>query len=96
MKHQQFDNPAAASTAAEEAAMPYTPGSTPASGSPSQSREATLMAVAGVEGVGRGQDATGNEAIVVYVRDRGVARQIPREIDGLSVVVEVTGEVRAL
>jgi hypothetical protein len=55
-----------------------------------------LMAIDGVLGVGLGQDRVGNDAIVAYVRDQGVAKSLPRELDGLSVQIEVTGPIDAL
>jgi hypothetical protein len=38
----------------------------------------------------------GGEAVVIGVLDAGVAAQLPSEIGGLPVVVNVTGEVNAL
>jgi hypothetical protein len=60
-----------------------------------QTQEASLMAIDGVEGVGVSQDAVGNDAIVVYARDHGVATRVPQEIDGLPVRVVVTGRIEA-
>ena len=54
------------------------------------------MAIDGVEGVGTGQDAVGNEAVVVYVRDQEAARRVPRKVDGLNVLVQITGQIEAL
>jgi hypothetical protein len=54
------------------------------------------MAIEGVEGVGTGQDAIGNEGIVVYVRDAEAAKRIPRVVDGLNVQVQITGPIEAL
>lgn len=78
----------------EDAAMPYSPESARGSARAAHMHEATLMAIDGVEGVGQGQDSIGNEAIIVYVRDQGTAKLIPRELAGVSVIVEVTGQVR--
>ena len=60
------------------------------------SEEATLLAIPGVTSVGLGRDAAGGEAVVVGVVDAGVAARVPREIWGVPVVIEVTGEVNAL
>ena len=54
-----------------------------------------LLGIAGVEGVGSTRSAIGDDAVVVYVRDRSVASRIPREIGGLPTVVEVTGPIDA-
>jgi hypothetical protein len=82
----------------EEAAMPYHPGQDDISSvsNVKQRHEADLMAIEGVEGLGIGQDAIGDVAIVVYVRDEGVAKRIPRTLDGLNVQVQVTGPIDAL
>jgi hypothetical protein len=58
--------------------------------------QAEFMAIEGVEGVGIGQDQIGNEAIVVYVRHKDVARAVPREVEGVPVQIEVTGPIDAL
>lgn len=82
----------------EEAAMPYRPVSDqPASGAAGVKRrhEPELMEIDGVEGVGFGV-RTGQEVILAYVRDAAVADRLPREVEGVPVAVEVTGEVRAL
>jgi hypothetical protein len=50
-----------------------------------------LLRIAGVEGVGLTRSPTGDDAIVVYVRDRSVASGIPPELGGLPTIVEVTG-----
>lgn len=58
--------------------------------------EARMLAVPGVTSVGIGFGPAGGEALVVGVVDAGVASCLPREIDGVAVVVTVTGEVDAL
>ena len=60
------------------------------------SAEARLLAIKGVTSVGIGLGPAGGEALVVGVVDAGVAVRLPREIDGVPVVVTVTGEVDAL
>lgn len=97
MKQNEFHIPETKAGEREEASMPYHPGS---ESSPeailSQARHAKLMGIEGVEGVGIGQDAIGNEAIVVYARDREAAKRVPSTVDGINVVVEVTGPIHAL
>lgn len=58
--------------------------------------EKRLFAIEGVVGVGMGQSVAGEDAIIVYVRDRSVVSELPNEIDGHTVVVEVTGDIDAL
>lgn len=73
-----------------EPAPPSALGPVPAS------EEARLLGIPGVTSVGRGHDPAGGEAVVVGVVDAGVASRLPREIGGVPVVIEVTGEVNAL
>lgn len=61
-----------------------------------EEHRAQLMAIDGVEGVGVAQNQIGNQGIVVYVRDQEVAKRIPRELDGISVQIQVTGPIDAL
>ena len=68
--------------------------STPA-GLAKQRHEDELFNLPGVEGVGLGQNAIGNEAIVLYVRDKSAASRLPKQIDGIDIVSEVTGEIDA-
>jgi hypothetical protein len=75
---------------------PAPPTAPTARGSLTASEEATLLAIPGVTSVGLGRDAAGGEAVVVGVVDAGVAARVPREIGGVPVVIEVTGEVNAL
>ena len=97
MRKGEFNAPTTKPGEREEAAMPYHPGTEPLPADKvKQKQRASLMAIEGVEGVGTGQDAIGNEAIVVYVRDREVARRIPPTVEGMKVVVEVTGPINAL
>ena len=58
--------------------------------------EARLLAIPGVTSVGIGLGPAGGEALAVGVVDAGVAARLPTEIDGVPVVVTVTGEVDAL
>jgi hypothetical protein len=81
----------------EEAAMPYRSGSEASSADTlTRERQSTLMAIEGVEGVGTGQDAIGHEAIVVYVRDQEAAKRVPAILDGMKIIVQITGPIDAL
>lgn len=60
------------------------------------SKEARLLAIPGVTSVGICLGPVGGEALAVGVIDAGVAARLPVEIDGVPVVVTVTGEVDAL
>jgi hypothetical protein len=55
-----------------------------------------LMAIPGVEGLGLTRAPDGSDAIVVYVRDAGVAAKVPSIVGELPTVVEVTGQIDAL
>lgn len=80
----------------EEAAMPYNPAEDTLSTSTAQEKlYARLMAIEGVEGVGTGQDAIGNEGIVVFARDAEAAKRVPRVMDGMNVEVQITGAIEA-
>jgi hypothetical protein len=59
------------------------------------SEEARLLAVPGVTSVGICLGSPGGEALAVGVVDAGVAASLPREINGVAVVVTVTGPVDA-
>lgn len=55
--------------------------------------EAELMQMPGVTGCGVGRNAVGDPAIVLYVEERAAAGPLPRAIEGVEVVVEVTGPI---
>lgn len=77
----------------------YRPADAAPAGSLEQVRareEARLLAIPGVTSVGVGLGAPGHQALVVGVVDAGVAARLPREIDGVAVIVKVTGPVDAL
>jgi hypothetical protein len=57
--------------------------------------EAHLMAISGVKGIGEGLGPVGNPAIEVYITHPGVARSIPRKLEGVDVVTKVVGEIDA-
>ena len=59
-------------------------------------QEAQLLAIQGVTSVGIGLGPAGGEALAVGVVDAGVAARLPSEIEGVPVVVKVTGPVDAL
>jgi hypothetical protein len=59
------------------------------------SEEKRLLAIPGVTSVGLGVGPTGGDALVVGVVDAGVTPQLPTEVEGVPVVVVVTGEVDA-
>ncbi len=96
MSEAEFKGPGFEPGNREEAAMPSGAAQelSPA-GAAKRKRHAELMAIDGVEGVGTGQDALGNEGIVVYVRDEEVVKRVPPVIDGLKVQVQVTGPIHA-
>ena len=57
--------------------------------------EDRLLRLPGVTGVGIGQDAVGNAAIVVYLREGSAASRLPGRLDDFDVVFEVTGDIDA-
>ena len=80
--------------------MPYMPESTagPASGIDAvrQRHERDIAAIDGVVGLGIGRSRTGQDAIVVYLRDAAVGARLPSELEGYPVETVVTGIVDAL
>lgn len=97
MTNARFTAPPSAPDHAESAAMPHDPDATHSFAfGVLQEHEQELMAIPGVEGVGIGQDAIGNEGLVIYVRDAGVAAQLPKSLKGLHVECKVTGVIDAL
>ena len=93
-----FDEPGAVPF--EDAAVSYDPGeeSIPESGVAAvvNARGQELLAIEGVEGVGAGQDGTGRDAVVVYIREQRVAEKLPNEVDEFPVEPVVTGQISAL
>jgi hypothetical protein len=57
--------------------------------------ESKLLGIAGVTGVGVGQDELGRPALTVYVEDEGVVGRLPGTVDGVRVVGMVTGPIDA-
>ena len=89
MSKKAFQNPSQQSGAPEEAAIlsPSAPIQSPT--------VEKLMQIEGVEGTGTGQDSLGNEVLIVYLRDAGVAKSLPSTIDGKRIQTEVTGPISA-
>lgn len=56
---------------------------------------ARLLAVPGVSSVGIGFGPAGGEALAVGVVDAGVVADLPTEVEGLPVVITVTGKIKA-
>jgi hypothetical protein len=56
----------------------------------------TLLAQAGVVGTAVGHDRAGQPVVRVFVVDAADAATIPRQLDGVPVAVDVTGEIVAL
>ena len=54
-----------------------------------------LMSRAGVVMVGETLDALGRAAIMIGVREQKNMARLPREVDGVPVVVQVVGDVEA-
>ena len=86
----------------EEAAMPYTPeesatgsGGRSAIGAVCARNELTLMAIDGVLGVGVGRTLTGDDAIVLFIRNASVKRRVPARVEGYPVETTLTGEIDA-
>jgi hypothetical protein len=88
-------------TPREDAAVNYDPTADSARQSSSrvvqvkQKNEPRLMSIEGVRGVGVGRGATGDDEIVVYVRDASAQKGLPSHVDGIPVRGEVTGEIDA-
>lgn len=86
----------------EDAAMPYSPEESTTTTSSSslehvkRNHEQELMAIDGVEGIGIGRSNIGDDAIIVYLRDEGVKKRIPRSVAGYPVETIITGTIDAL
>ncbi len=57
--------------------------------------EEQLLQIPGVTGVGIGQNAVGNAAIIVYLESKCSAAKLPKQLNGFDVIVEVTGVIEA-
>jgi hypothetical protein len=55
------------------------------------------MSIPGVVGTGEGK-ADGKPAVIVFVEQKSetIEKKIPKAIGGLKVIIEVTGEIKAL
>lgn len=76
----------------------YSPAETQSSGPVGQvlaSEETRLLAIPGVVSVGVATGRPGEEALAVGVTDANVAARLPREINGVPLVITVTGPVDA-
>ena len=76
----------------------YHPAETQATGAAGQtlaSEGARLLATPGVVSVGVTTGRPGEEALAVGVTDANVAARLPREINGVPLVITVTGPVDA-
>lgn len=86
----------------EDAVMHYSPDESTTGETSSQlnhvkqKHEQELRAIDGVEGVGIGKNEIGDDAIIVYLREPGIVKQIPKNIEGHPVVVHITGPIDAL
>lgn len=58
--------------------------------------QASLLAIEGVLSVGIGLGSPGAEALVIGVVDAAVAARLPQQIDGVPVMLKVSGPVDAL
>jgi hypothetical protein len=98
----RFKGPPHADEPREEAALPpFVPSPLPEWGAPVvegvlRRRGSQLMAIDGVQGFGIGRTRTGQDAIVVHLRDAGARRSVPSELDGVPVLTVVTGVAEAL
>lgn len=84
----------------EDAAMSYDPDAEAAAETSAiedvrRRHERTLLDIPGVTGIGIGRSPIGDDAIVVYLRDASVGRQIPKQLEGYAVQTTVTGEIDA-
>ncbi|MFN8483767.1 MAG: hypothetical protein U0768_12075 [Anaerolineae bacterium] len=57
--------------------------------------ESQLLSIEGVVGVGIQRDEIGNDVIAVYVRDAAAKARVPKNLDGVPVKVDVSGEFYA-
>lgn len=76
----------------EQAAVPFAsgPGAAPSPIDAVLERNTPwLREIAGVVGIGAGRTATGDDAIVIHVRDASVQDRLPETVEGYPVVVEV-------
>jgi hypothetical protein len=58
--------------------------------------QAQLLSLPGVKGLGMAKSPAGQDVIVVYVQNTMAITNLPSNIDGFSVIGEVTGDIVAL
>jgi len=85
----------------ESAAMSYNPGDDEQAATDGiqgalVKAEQQLLNRKGFKGLGMTKLVGGQDAIIVYVEDQQTLKQLPADVDGIPVVGEVTGEIRAL
>jgi hypothetical protein len=82
----------------ETAAVPYAPPPEEARRSRAlavkERHEGELLGLPGVMGVGL-TECDGREAIVLYLRSEEARSGLPREMEGVPVTTEITGEITA-
>ena len=57
--------------------------------------ESEFRSTPGVTGIGIGLNAIGDDAVIVYVSDNSVSASLPKKVDGIEVLCEVTGDIDA-
>ncbi len=57
--------------------------------------EGALLRRPKVTGVGIGQNAVGDDAIVVYLEEKSAAAGLPSDLEGFEIIIEVTGPIDA-
>ncbi len=78
----------------EEAAISYEPDDDDGIQATLAEAERQLLKIKGVKGMGRTKAPTGEDVIVVYVKNKKALSRLPAVIEGYSIVGEVVGEVR--
>ena len=84
----------------ENAEITYQPDDEPSGGSGIKvafaEAERQLAKREGVNGLGMSKTPAGQDAIVVYVKDKQALSQLPKVVNGIPIVGEITGEIKAL
>ena len=82
----------------EKAEMPYYPNDE-ARVSPAEQTlrkyESNFLDIDGVMGMTIRHDQISNSVIVVYVRDTSIGGSLPSSVDGISVIIDLTGSIDA-
>lgn len=79
----------------EDAELHYDPENDPTSEVQLAFEQAFMDSVPGIVGVGMTTGATGDDALLVYLESAEAKGLLPESFQGLAVVVEVVGEIRA-